>query len=692
MRKLFLFSLFLVAGFVAIGQISIVSGGSETACGGTFSAGAVAPGQTYELTICSDGSGDSHISVFFTAWNVVPNNLLCVYDGPDSSFPLIGCYDNTIWGANQAFTATPANLSGCLTFVLTSVDGTASWSGNISCNFSCQPFYSQFVSSDPPADQMYIDICRSESVSFSAVGNYYVNDTLYHQSDANSTFLWDFGDGTTGQGANVSHTFAQPGGYDIGLTITDQHGCINSNYLGKRVRVSTSPVFTGSYIENSASCLGEEIVLHGTVTPTKWMYETEAIVADQTYLPDGDGASYSTSVMFDVFNSDQTLEDINDLEGICANLEHSYLGDIVISVMCPNGTQVVLENQGGDNTYLGEPIDVDDPDQPGVGYDYCWDNNPTYGIMSETAASYSTLPAGSYASFQPLSNLVGCPLNGLWTITVTDNWVQDDGFIFWWGITFNESLYPVLWDFTPTFQEENMSWSGNGVSQQSGSTVSVTPTGYGVQSYTFTAVDDYGCSYDTTILMTVLGPDDPACCDIDAPEAGQNNIVYGNTYQLQATPNDSVTEYSWSVQGPGIAIFSDSHSPTSEVTVNPYGMYIFTFTEDLNGCKASDQVQILFNEVPDTVQPIVVSIPNTFTPNGDGINDTWVISGIDSVENVKVFVYNRYGARVFHSTGFYEPWDGKYMGDVLPTASYYYVVTIRDAGKFNGIINIIGPE
>ncbi len=166
---------------------------------------------------------------------------------------------------------------------------------------------------------------------------------------------------------------------------------------------------------------------------------------DTTYLPDGTGQSYTTTIWVSDYVAGQTLGSLSDFLGVCVNMEHSYLGDLEISLTCPNNTTVVLENQGGGGTYLGVPLDYD-PSPPGTGWDYCWTTNPQYGIMSIESPNYSTLPAGSYTSFDSLSNLIGCPLNGPWTITITDNWAIDDGYIFNWGINFaaNPGCFTLL--------------------------------------------------------------------------------------------------------------------------------------------------------------------------------------------------------------------------------------------------------
>jgi gliding motility-associated-like protein len=75
-----------------------------------------------------------------------------------------------------------------------------------------------------------------------------------------------------------------------------------------------------------------------------------------------------------------------------------------------------------------------------------------------------------------------------------------------------------------------------------------------------------------------------------------------------------------------------------------------------------------------TVTPSLsdLAIPNTFTPNGDGINDTWVIPNLEYYPKSTVNIFNRWGQKLFSSTGYPVPWDGTYQGSQLPTGTYYY--------------------
>ena len=99
--------------------------------------------------------------------------------------------------------------------------------------------------------------------------------------------------------------------------------------------------------------------------------------------------------------------------------------------------------------------------------------------------------------------------------------------------------------------------------------------------------------------------------------------------------------------------------------------YTLTVT-DINGCIAMDTVRVeLYPEI---------SISSGFTPNGDGKNDVWLIDYLDQFPNCTVEIYNRWGDRLFNSTGYNTPFDGKFKGQDLPVGTYYYVINVNHPG------------
>lgn len=94
-------------------------------------------------------------------------------------------------------------------------------------------------------------------------------------------------------------------------------------------------------------------------------------------------------------------------------------------------------------------------------------------------------------------------------------------------------------------------------------------------------------------------------------------------------------------------------------------------------------------------ESIVLDVPSGFTPNGDGINDTWNIKfskGNIDFKNARIRIYNRNGNLVFESTGLATEWDGSMNGMLLPADTYFYTIDLQGAtskNRYKGIINIL---
>ena len=78
-----------------------------------------------------------------------------------------------------------------------------------------------------------------------------------------------------------------------------------------------------------------------------------------------------------------------------------------------------------------------------------------------------------------------------------------------------------------------------------------------------------------------------------------------------------------------------------------------------------------------------------FTPDGDGVNDTWTIDNITLHPGARVMVVNSEGNAVFESVGYEQPWDGTFNGNVLPLDTYYYVVELPGGRNYKGVVTIL---
>nr|WP_067055921.1 gliding motility-associated C-terminal domain-containing protein [Mucilaginibacter sp. L294] len=82
-------------------------------------------------------------------------------------------------------------------------------------------------------------------------------------------------------------------------------------------------------------------------------------------------------------------------------------------------------------------------------------------------------------------------------------------------------------------------------------------------------------------------------------------------------------------------------------------------------------------------------IANTFTPNGDGINDYWKITGMENYTNGTVKVFTREGKMIFQSKGYATPFDGTFNGKALPVGVYYYIIDLKSCNLLSGNLTII---
>ena len=226
-------------------------------------------------------------------------------------------------------------------------------------------------------------------------------------------------------------------------------------------------------------------------------------------MPDGSGAVYTTCITVDCYDSDAVLENIDQLLEICVNMEHSYLGDLEITIQSPNGQEAILKAyaSGGGGTYLGGAND-DGSTTPGTGADYCFAmsgpvtlvNGPT--ITAGTNPPNNSIRPGIYLPDQSFDALLGSPINGDWCIEIVDNLAIDNGYVFSWGLDFDPALEPPELSFTPV--TTSSSWdSDDSIISMDGATITVAPTTDGIHCYTYRATDDFGCEYNKEVCIEV---------------------------------------------------------------------------------------------------------------------------------------------------------------------------------------------
>jgi gliding motility-associated-like protein len=210
-------------------------------------------------------------------------------------------------------------------------------------------------------------------------------------------------------------------------------------------------------------------------------------------------------------------------------------------------------------------------------------------------------------------------------------------------------------------------FSGAGVS---GTTFNPALAGVGTHTLTYIFTPNNLCADTVTRTITVnplpvvtVGPD--------------TSVLAGHSIRIVAAAVGDSLSYKWT---PSIGLSADNvlnpiASPASTTT------YTLTVTgRGVCSDTASIKIKVL-------LPPIV---PNTFTPNNDGINDTWNITNLSDYSNCTVEVYNRNGSLLFSSIGYGKAWDGRYNGAPLPIGTYYYIINPKHGRSvISGYITIL---
>ncbi|MES2588898.1 MAG: gliding motility-associated C-terminal domain-containing protein [Bacteroidota bacterium] len=510
-------------------------------------------------------------------FDIVAQDTLYVFDGPNTAAPLLGAINSsTNPNGTTYYSSFENNPSGCFTVVFHSnatVEG-AGWAANISCGNSPQPFYPYIeayingLGSNVlnTLDTEYIDICFGDSVLLVSKPlfpySFETNGSGYSQNIDNITHDWRLVSGTTlTDNDSVWFKPSDRTGVYISLKITDAFP--SSEQISCKIRVGQLASFSGVEPLVNPICLNEQGVILGGVSSTDTVginfpdgvFEIASANAGLTYLPDGSGQVYSTTITMHGFQDDATYTSTSDLESICLNMEHSYLGDLEIWLTCPNGTQVTLinSNTGGviPGGFDGGAIFLGDADgdgflTPGIGWDYCFSSaNATFGTMESEINAGNIIPTtisswgeamnpnGVYLPETSFSEFLGCPMNGDWTIFVSDNENIDDGYIFGWNLDFNQELITNTETYTNHITEDHWQNDPSIIGNMNDTAIVVLPNGAGTFAYTFVITDDFGCVNDTTIQITVK----------PGIELNMTSTICGNS--LTATLNTGTDDGVW---------------------------------------------------------------------------------------------------------------------------------------------------
>ncbi|MCB9082333.1 MAG: proprotein convertase P-domain-containing protein [Lewinellaceae bacterium] len=585
---------FLLAMFISLAavhaQVFPISFTTIRTCSALFTdsgglSGGYQGGESFTETICPANGTSAFTELVFNSWNLAPGDRLCFYDGQDTNAPLLLCSDQLAPGEPFIVRASATNASGCLTVTFTSNAAFAEggWQAKIQCAPACQEFAVRIDTVLPsPGARGQIPLCPGDTIILRAKGDYPKNNSSYLQSDFLTNFRWNFGDGELAFGQEVIHIYREGGGYGIDLTATDQRGCVSRNTARLPVEVSVPPVFVPGISLPGTLCAADTIRLGAdlgqsrnralSILPGTGYFDLAQSLNDQTYLADGPNPPFTSTINYHAYSANQVITATSQIEALCLNIEHSSLRDLEITLQCPSGKQVSLTTAAaakGTRVFLGEPIINDGNAQnPGVPYVYCWSpqaTQPSWENFLAANSTLQTLPAGTYQSQDPWSNLLGCPFNGDWQITVTDRLANDNGYAFSWSLAFDSSLVAP-----PSYQTalQSQRWvSHPDIFFQTTDSVGIAPSHPGLFYVRHRVTDETGCAFETALPFTVLSPTDTACasCQFSISPLADTSICRGDSLQISLNNQLTLDSILTFRTNPRYAIGNANHPPT-----NPY--------------------------------------------------------------------------------------------------------------------------
>ena len=377
------------------------------------------------------------------------------------------------------------------------------------------------------------------------------NDTLTLVADSADRYLWNTGDTTQ------SIVVTEPGYY--WLVVNEGNPCSDSATVF--VNKMEPPIDVNVPL---AMCAGDEmnvvVGMGADANVTVGSMESTLSDSQKIFLPDGTncdptsdhGCSYRSELTFGGFNETQTIRDVNDIQYVMLNIEHSFIGDLYINITCPNGqsadilkfngsgTSECTSNIGSEHSgwegsswvqgadfglaLIGNsydyPCDSTAADnEAGTGWRYCWSDNTASGYTYAVGHLYqsqnvtsgvvdsSDVAAGTqfYHTDESFGSLVGCPMNGTWYIEVIDGWGGDNGYIFGWELALNPNLLSLT-EYNPNITHADL--VGDYVTRTSDTTFTINPpvtiTNDTVLTYHVTMVDSMGFSFDTSFNVAVV--------------------------------------------------------------------------------------------------------------------------------------------------------------------------------------------
>ncbi|HBG70890.1 MAG: hypothetical protein A2W93_08820 [Bacteroidetes bacterium GWF2_43_63] len=431
-------------------------------------------------------------------------------------------------------------------------------------------------------------------------------------------------------GATTQNLSNIPAGW-YSLIVTDDHSCtiIDSVYISE-----PSDPLTVTLAGTGVTCFGgsdasSEATASGGTSPYTFLWSTGSI---DTFVDELHAGFYSVTIT-DAFgnNAADTIE-------ILQPAAFTYVENIT-NVSC-NG----LGNGAIDITIAGGTAP----------YVYAWLNSQY--VLAAITEDISNMPAGQYTL--QITDTLGCTGSYVTTISQPDQLVSDISYTdaYCAFSSTGTASTTVIGGTTPY----DYLWSNDATTAD----IYSLPAG----TYVLTVTDDHGCFIIDSV--SISQPDSIAIVYSTTPVTCRDQR--DGTISAYATGGNGNYDYLWNT--------GDITASLSDLLAGTYSLIV----TDMMGCTGNADVVVEIVEID------CINIPSSFTPNGDGINDDWVIRNSELYPKATYQIFNRWGQEVYVVDGLWTPWDGMWKGNPIPAETYYYFIRLTpDSQTLQGTITIV---
>ncbi len=469
-------------------------------------------------------------------------------------------------------------------------------------------------------------LCSKGNVQFT-------NNT--QSNDMITSYLWNFGDGTTSTEASPSHFYASEGIFTASLKVVTAMGCQDSTRASVPVKVVKTPSIGLSQSPNG--CVPVNFNLAGTLLNN----DTSAITWTWQF---SDGRTANGKVLNQllfatagIFNT--RLVAVNSSG--CKDTAETQVEAFALPVVNAGADKSICQGRGQAITATGAAS-------------YTW--SPATGLSCATCASPIATPAVATVYQVTGKNLQGCVAKDSITISVK--------YPFQMKYSKGDTLCVGESVELSASGAASYAWSPSaGLSSSDKPKVTARPNS--TTNYMLVGTDDLGCFKDTAYFPVKVYP-------IPTVEAGADlTINVGQAKTLTPIISPDVTAVNWYPTG---SIFRSTY-PSIDIKPKQTTQYKVEVS-NAGGCTASDLLNVIV-----LCNGANVFIPNTFSPNGDGANEQFYPrgTGLFTIKTARIF--NRWGELVFEKYNMKANeagggWDGSYKGQKLASDVFVYMFEI----------------